>query len=248
MSPNESAICPIVVDLDGTLIKADLLLETVNKFLVIHPFQFFKLFIWLAKGRANLKLRLAEFDNLDISVLPYNQELIIWLHSEKEHGRRIVLATASNLLLAQKVADHIGLFDAVLASDGNTNLKADAKCKELVNLYGVGGFEYVGNDWIDFAIWPVADKAHVVSNSTKLVEKVKGLSNFGNALTYRSPPTIVAFIRTMRLHQWAKNILVFIIGVGKIVPLVLKSKIAWTSFSAIPSPSTSPLSFTPITK
>jgi len=210
MSYSDSASRPIVVDLDGTLTKTDLLLETVSRFLIEHPFQFFKLFIWLAKGRPYFKLRLAETNNIDASFLPYNSQLITWLREEKDMGRRIVLATASNLLLAQKVATHIDLFDSILASDGTANLKGDAKCKELVNLYGVGGFEYVGNDWVDLAIWPSAAKAHVVSNSSNLVKKVTKLSNFGKAFTCNASPMIFELFRTMRLHQWAKNILIFI--------------------------------------
>lgn len=210
MSPSASGQRPLVVDLDGTLIKSDLLLETASRFLVEHPFQSFKLFAWLAKGRSNLKLRLAEATNIDITSLPYNQELISWLRAEKELGRRIVLATASDRLLAERVAAHIGLFDAVLASDGTINLKAGAKCEALVGLYGAGGFDYVGNDWVDLAIWHSAAKAHVISNSTRLVKKVKNLSNFGRAFTYGSPPTFVTLIQSMRLHQWTKNLLVFV--------------------------------------
>lgn len=210
MSPHGFVRSTLVVDLDGTLIKTDLLAETFSRFLIEQPFRFFKLLVWLAEGKSALKSRLAESTSIDVASLPYNEELLSWLRAEKAQGRRVVLATASHRLLAEQVAVHLDLFDEVLATDGITNLKASAKRDALVCRYGEQGFEYVGNDWSDVTVWQSAAKAHVVSNSASLIEKVRSYGNLGVVMGDGKPPLAVALFKAMRPHQWMKNLLVFI--------------------------------------
>jgi hypothetical protein len=118
MLPNSAP--PLVVDLDGSLVKTDLLAETASQFVLAQPRRFFKLLGWLMQGKSTLKSHLAQNTSIDASALPYNQELLIWLQQEKTQGRSIVLATASHRVLAEQVADHLGLFDEVLATDAST--------------------------------------------------------------------------------------------------------------------------------
>lgn len=210
MSPHGFVRSTLVVDLDGTLIKTDLLAETASRFLIDQPFRFFKLLVWLAEGKSALKSRLAESTCIDVASLPYNEELLILLRTEKARGRRIVLATASHRLLAEQVAVHLNLFDEVLATDGITNLKASAKRDALVCRYGEQGFDYVGNDWPDVTVWQSAAKAHLVSNSASLIEKVRSYGNLGVLMGDGKPPLAVALFKAMRPHQWMKNLLVFI--------------------------------------
>lgn len=200
----------LVVDLDGTLIKTDLLMETANRFLIEQPFRFFKFLVWLAEGKSTLKSRLAESTSIDVTSLPYNQELLTWLRAEKAQGRRIVLATASHRILADQVAAHLDLFDEVLATDGTTNLKSSAKREALVSRYGERGYDYVGNDWPDIQVWQSAAQAHVVSNSSSLIEKARSYGNLGVLMGDGKPPLAVAVFKAMRPHQWMKNLLVFI--------------------------------------
>lgn len=210
MSLSDSGQATLVVDLDGTLIKNDLLAETASLFLIEQPFRFYKLLVWLAEGKSILKSRLAECTCIDVTSLPYNEELLKWLRTEKAQGRRIVLATASHRVLADQVAVHLGLFDDVLATDGTTNLKANAKRDALVSQYGERGFDYVGNDWPDVTVWQSAAKAHVVSCSSRLVEKARSHGNLGMTFTDGKPPLALALFEAMRPHQWLKNLLVFI--------------------------------------
>jgi len=200
----------LVVDLDGTLIKTDLLMETASRFLIDQPFRFFKLLVWLAEGKSTLKSRLAESTSIDVTSLPYNQELLTWLRAEKAQGRRIVLATASHRLLADQVAAHLDLFDEVLATNGTTNLKSSAKRDALVSRYGERGYDYVGNDWPDVKVWQSAGQAHVVSSSSSLIEKARSHGNLGVLMSDGKPPLAVALFKAMRPHQWMKNLLVFI--------------------------------------
>lgn len=210
MSLGGSVNSALVVDLDGTLIKTDLLAETASRFLIEQPFRFFKLLVWLAEGKGALKSHLAQCTSIDVASLPYNEELVSWLRAEKSQGRRIVLATASHRVLADLVSAHLGLFDDVFATDGNTNLKAKAKRDVLIGRYGEHGFDYVGNDWPDISVWQTAAKAHVVSGSRRLIEKVRSHGNLGILMGDGKPPVAVALFKAMRPHQWTKNLLVFI--------------------------------------
>jgi hypothetical protein len=144
---------PLVVDLDGTLIHTDLLVECISAFLISYPFQFFKLLFWVLRGKTVLKTELAQRVHIDASGLPYNLALLDWLQAEKLSGRCILLATASHRLLADQVAAHLNLFDNVLATEGETNLKSFDKAQALTDRFGEGGFDYVGNDWPDLPVW-----------------------------------------------------------------------------------------------
>ncbi len=201
---------PLVVDLDGTLIKTDLLAETANSFLTVQPFRIFKLLVWLSAGKSTLKTRLAQTTRIDPAALPYNEELLTWLHEEKAKGRRMVLATASHRLLADQVARHLELFDEVLATDATTNLKAGAKRDTLIKRFGERGFDYVGNDWPDVPVWQSAAQAHVVSRSRGLIDKTRSHGNLGRVIDDGKPPLAIALLKAMRPHQWVKNLLLFV--------------------------------------
>jgi 4-hydroxybenzoate polyprenyltransferase len=201
---------PLVVDLDGTLVKTDLLAETASQFVLTQPLRCFKLLIWLMQGKSTLKSHLAHNTSVDVSALPYNEAVVTWLKQEKAQGRSIVLATASHRVLAEEVADHLSLFDEVLATDGSTNLKADAKRAALVAKYGEKGFDYVGNDWADLPVWQSAAQAHVVSRSGSLIDAVRRHDNLGQVFSDGKPSLAQALLKAMRPHQWMKNLLVFI--------------------------------------
>lgn len=202
--------CPIVVDLDGTLIKTDLLVESANELLIANPLNIFKLFCWLKKNKANLKDHLAAFSSIDPAALPYNKSLVAWLHQQKSLGRKIVLATASHRLLAENVAAYVGLFDEVLATEGALNLKGFKKRQALVDRFGEGGFDYVGNDEPDIPVWKSARKAYVVSDSPKFINIVKALGNFEEAFASERPPLRQSLSKAFRFHQWIKNLLIFV--------------------------------------
>jgi 4-hydroxybenzoate polyprenyltransferase len=201
---------PIAVDLDGTLIRTDLLVESVSLFLIQHPFQFFKLFFWLILGKPKLKAELARCVQLDASALPYNTDVLDWLRAEKTAGRRLVLATASHRILAEQVAQHLSLFDEVLATEGDANLKSTAKAQALINRFGNGGFDYVGNDWPDVQVWAKAHTAHVVDAPASLLSRAQAQGTLGQVFDSSMPSKLSALLKAMRLHQWMKNLLVFV--------------------------------------
>ena len=200
---------PLVVDLDGTLIKTDLLIESIARLLRQDPLALFALPVWLLKGRAYLKHEIARLVELDPTLLPYRTALLEYLRAEQAKGRPIVLATASDERLARQVADHLKLFDRVLASDGHINLSGERKRERLVTQFGERGFDYAGNESRDLAVWPSARKAIVVNSNPRLLRAVQKTSDSESAFADRSA-TLGEYLSALRPEHWMKNLLVFV--------------------------------------
>jgi len=200
---------PLVIDLDGTLLNSDLLLESGLAFIKCSPLLALAPLKWLASGKANLKARLAQAVVLDVSVLPYNSAVIELAQREKAAGRTIVLATASHQSYAEQIAEHLGFFDRVLASNASVNLAALRKRELLIAEYGEQGFDYVGNSNDDLPVWQAARRAYVVNASNKVVSLANKLGNVESVFDAARTPLRVWF-KAIRLHQWMKNALIFV--------------------------------------
>jgi apolipoprotein N-acyltransferase len=170
---------PLVVDLDGTLIRTDLMWESLARLLKRNPLALFQILFWWTRGRAWLKQKLAARVQINPAALPYNKKFLAWLREEKKSGRKIILATASDLKMAQPVADHVGLFDEVLASDGKINLRSENKLRALTEKFGVHGFDYAGNSAADFAVWRGARQAVVVNASRRVLREAANCTKLG---------------------------------------------------------------------
>lgn len=200
---------PLVIDLDGTLLRSDLLLETGMAFVRGQPLQLLRPFSWLSKGKACLKEGLALATQLDVSVLPYDPEVIAFIEAERGSGRRVVLATASHHSLAERIAEHLKLFDQVLATGGELNLSAHRKRDLLVEHYGEQGFDYAGNSQDDMPIWASARQAYVVNPESGVERRARAQGNVEQVL-YSNPARLKDWLKALRLHQWLKNILIFV--------------------------------------
>src|SRR5215472_1709752 len=142
---SELATLPaLCVDLDGTLVKSDTLVDSALALARHHPADLVKLPGWLLQGKAALKRHLTATVNLDVAHLPYNRELLQYLEQQHASGRSIYLATAADTVLAQRIADHLGLFAGVLGSDGTTNLAGHNKLAAFRQQFG-DNFCYIGN-------------------------------------------------------------------------------------------------------
>ena len=205
---DESAAVPLAVDLDGTLIATDTLVEGAVVLLKRNPLSALRMLGWLTRGKANLKARIAEQAPLDAAHLPYRPQVLEYLQSERAQGRRIVLATAADARVARQVADRLGLFDAVLASDGELNLTGERKRRRLVAEFGEKGFDYLGNARPDIAVWRSARMAVLVGGSALLRRHVAGISTLGPILA-GGHGGLAAYAGAFRLHHWLKNLLVF---------------------------------------
>jgi 4-hydroxybenzoate polyprenyltransferase/phosphoserine phosphatase len=203
----------LVIDVDGTLIRTDLLHESVFALLKLSPFYVFMLPLWLLQGKAHLKQMIANRVNLLAELLPYREEFVDYLREEHASGRKLMLATASNIRYAQGIAEHLGLFSWVLGSTERENLSGSCKLAHIRSQLGSENFAYAGNGSVDLPIWEAAGTA-VLVNTPKAVqahaEKISKVARvFDGSENY-----LKAFGKAMRPHQWLKNLLIF-------VPLVL---------------------------
>ena len=152
---------PIFVELEGALIRGDLLWESIFAFVGQNVLHLCKLAVWLAGGIVPLRRRVLERVDLDVSRMPYDERLLSYLKEQKLRGRELVLTTRENSKYAEPVARHLGIFDRVLPGPGGTDLSEHT------------------------------------SQGGKILRPC---------------------IEAMRLHQWVKNLLVF-------VPLIMAHKI-----------------------
>ena len=200
---------PLAVDLDGTLIHSDLLLESFLLLIKRNPLYLLLAPWWLLKGKAALKQAIAQRVELNPAALPYNQPFLTWLHAQKAAGRALWLCTASDQRLAQAVARHLGVFDGVLSSDGTVNLSGSRKAQQLVHRFGSKSFDYCGNARVDLAVWQEAGGAVVVSNSKTLVQAAAQVTSV-DAQFEAAKGGARAMLKALRVHQWAKNGLILV--------------------------------------
>jgi len=199
---------PLCVDLDGTLIRSDLLVESALGLLRRNPLYLLHFAGWLLRGKAHLKREIAHRTSIDVATLPYEPRVVDWLRNETG-GRLRVLCTASDHKFAEAVAAHVGGFDEVLASDGVRNLSGRNKADTLGERFGERGFDYAGNEARDLHVWKLARRAIVVNAPHGLAERAGRVSEVERVFE-RSAKPWRAWLRALRLHQWLKNLLVFL--------------------------------------
>lgn len=199
---------PLCVDLDGTLLRTDLLFESLLLLAVKNPFYLLLLPIWLVGGKARLKHEVASRVQLDPSTLPYDERVLAILRQTNARPR--VLCTASDLRLAERVAAHLGLFEKVLSSDGKLNLAGSTKGDALVTLFGERGFDYMGNHPVDLQVWQHAASAWVVNGDKKLARQAAGKCAVAGELPKEAGSGFKRWVKAIRVHQWLKNLLIFL--------------------------------------
>jgi len=199
---------PLCVDLDGTLIQTDLLMESALKLLYKNPLNLFRFVLWASKGKAYIKRQIAKRIHIDAACLPYNIEFLDWIRKTSK-DRDLVLCTASDQSLADAVAAHVGGFQLTLGSDGIHNLSGINKGLALRERFGEQGFDYAGNGRKDLAVWQYARRAILVNGSKRLMTAAAGVCEVERVFENKRPG-FKQWARTLRLHQWIKNTLVFL--------------------------------------
>ena len=209
MTSIDKNAAPLCVDLDGTLIKTDLLIESFFQLIKSNFLHVFLVPFWLAGGKANLKHRIAERVEIDAVSLPYNMEFLDYLRERKKAGISLVLVTASHEVFAHRIARHLSIFDEVIATSANNNLSGTAKRDYLVQRYGDHNFDYAGNAKADLQVWQHARNAILVTPERGVSKAAQNCARVDRVFDNRqSGPG--EYIRAMRPHQWLKNILIFI--------------------------------------
>lgn len=199
---------PLVVDLDGTLTPTDTLAESLIALVKRSPASLVQIPFRLLNGRADFKDWVAARAGVSPERLPYREPLVAWLRDEKGKGRRIVLATAAHRSIAEAVAGHLGLFDAVIATESGRNLKGEAKLEAIRAKLG-GEFVYAGDSGADRAIWKAAKAAVLVGVAPGVADVVRKDVPVEREFAAEEGGT-AAWLRAFRVHQWLKNLLLFV--------------------------------------
>ncbi len=198
---------PLCVDLDGTLLRTDAGIESGLALLRRNPLYAFAMLYWLLGGLARLKHEVAQRAAVDVTTLPWDLRVLDWVRQESGH-RDCLLVTASDQLLAESVAAHLGCFAGVMASDGKANLAGGNKARALVERFGDKSFDYAGNSSSDLAVWPHARKAIVANAFDSTLKRALAIDADAKVFPRRSG-RLRDWIDAMRLRHWPKNLLLF---------------------------------------
>jgi 4-hydroxybenzoate polyprenyltransferase len=205
-----TAIRPLCVDLDGTLVKSDTLVDSLLVLARTYPAWLFALPLRLLHGKAAFKQFITSHVSLDVAHLPYNRTLLQFLEEERGRGRALYLVTGADVRLAERVAAHLGIFTGVLGSDGEVNLTGTRKLDRVRSQFGGGEYGYIGNDTPDLPMLAHAAEIMVANPSLRLRLRMR-LRGIRPARTFdEGSGSLWTALRAMRLHQWAKNLLIFL--------------------------------------
>jgi len=214
---------PLVLDLDQTLIRSDLLVESAFSLIRGNPLYLFRMIGWALKGRAHLKRQIAAVAELDPSTLPVNEDVAAFAAGRKSMGQQVIVATASDEQAARKLMVRFPFVDEVIGSDGVRNLKGAEKAR-LLQMRFPHGFDYAGDSAADLHIWRVSKGMILVEPSGKVARAAQQARPADKH--FKKPPAWKIWAKALRVHQWAKNGLIF-------APLVLSGMIAsasaWTA-------------------
>lgn len=205
---NSKEPVPLFVDLDGTLVRSDLLWESLFLLLKLNWLYAFSVFFWLLKGKAHLKKEIAARVIPDVALLPYNESVLKLLKQKAAEGRPIYLATASHERIAHAIAAHLGIFRAVLASADGTNLSGANKLHAITTIAAAKNFDYAANDWVDLKIWSHAKSAILVNPRRGLSGAARRVCEVEEILSDET--SFSRYLKAIRVHQWLKNLLVFV--------------------------------------
>lgn len=203
------SLVPLCVDLDGTLVHTDTLVESALLLLKKNPLYFFALFIWLLSGKANLKEQIASRTALDVTTLPYNEKLLEWLRSQSAQNRELILVSASNRGIVNAVAGHLKIFTTVMASSSAHNLSAGNKRDELDKTFGKGNYDYAGNSKDDVKVWAHCNSAILVNATASVAASAEAVAEVERVFQ-RQHKVLPALLKAMRPRQWSKNLLIFV--------------------------------------
>jgi 4-hydroxybenzoate polyprenyltransferase len=207
--PTPSAPIPLYVDVDGTLIRTDLLIEGILQLLKCRFATLLLMPLWLLKGKAELKRQVADRIVIDPALLPYDEELVSYLRAESNRKRPIFLASASDERMVTSIGSHLGFVTDVLGTRDGRNLKGKSKAQAIAGHAGSHAFAYAGNARADLDVWRVAEEAIVVNATPHTERSARAVSRVVRVFP-KPRAGLSTFVRLIRIHQWLKNLLVFV--------------------------------------
>ncbi|MEL7182058.1 MAG: UbiA family prenyltransferase [Pseudomonadota bacterium] len=203
---------PLIVDMDGTLSRIDTLHEALLGLISRRPAKLLSMIGWLKGGKAAFKAKVNAEIALDPSLLPLREEVVDLITEARGEGRPVLLVSASHQDQVDGVATHTDLFDEAVGSDASRNLAGAEKAKWLIDRFGEGGFDYVGDSSADLKVWPHAREAICVGASATVRAQLASSHDNVRELDRAASPVASArvYLKAMRPHQWLKNMLVFV--------------------------------------
>jgi len=206
--PSLPSSIPLVLDLDGTVIRTDTFHEMMAYLLMQKPLILLRLPFWFLKGRAYAKAQLVEHTDINVKHLPYNALLLSFAQQATEEGRPLILATGTDQKLAQKISDHLGIFQEVIGSDGVINMTGHQKRHALLDRFGIHGFDYAGDSPVDAIVWQVSREALVVYPKWGVLKKARALKD-SELIHYipREKARTLSFLLALRPLFWVFNLM-----------------------------------------
>jgi 4-hydroxybenzoate polyprenyltransferase len=200
----------LCVDLDGAYLRTDTLYESLLVAIKARPDVLLHVPLWLVKGRIRLKQRLTARtrDLFQLSAWPRQPEVAELIETARGAGKRVELISAADHSMLERQEHLQEGFDAVLGSAEGVNLKGEAKA-ELLRKRHPDGFAYIGNSAADLPVWRAAKERFAV-NLPEGVRRQSEREGLGIVELARAKPPLPALARSMRPHQWLKNLLVFV--------------------------------------
>jgi 4-hydroxybenzoate polyprenyltransferase/phosphoserine phosphatase len=224
---------PLCVDLDGTLVKSDTLVDSLLALARNRPRLLLQLPGALFRGKAAFKAFVTSHTELDVAHLPYNHKVLHFLQEERSRGRELYLATGADVHLAERVAEHLGLFSGVLGSDGATNLTGQKKLAILHSRFGNDGFAYIGNSSADLPLLIDASEKMLANPSTSLRSSIRRRGITPSHIFEERANVFRSLIKALRPHQWAKNLLILLpplLAHDRSLPVLGKALLAFLCF------------------
>ena len=224
---------PLCVDLDGTLVKSDTLVDSLLVLARNHPQLLLRLPGALMHGKAAFKAFVTSHVELDVAHLPYNRKLLHFLQQERARGRELYLATGADVRLAERITNHLGIFSGVLGSDGTTNLTGDKKLAILHSRFGQDGFAYIGNSNADLPLLADASERMVANPSGGLRGSMRSRGLAPSQIFEERAHSMSSLVKALRPHQWAKNLLILLpplLAHDRSLPIMGKALLAFVCF------------------
>lgn len=214
-APPPGAAIPLVVDMDGTLVRTDTLHEALLALAARRPLAALG-FLGAIRDKAAFKAGLAELGIAEVDRLPLDEAVLDRIRAARAEGRPVALVSAADRRQVEAVAARVGLFDEVVGTGsdaaGAGNLSGAAKAAFLTRRYGPRGFDYVGDARADLPVWAAARRALTVratpalrAAATRANPEVEHLAPPAAGLAAARP-----YLKALRPHQWSKNLLIFV--------------------------------------
>ena len=212
----------LFVDLDKTLIKSDFLLESFVRYFSKNIFApIICLAVLITKGKVGLKEFLSNKSDISVENLPYNKQVLDAIYQWKENypKEKVILISATHQDVIERIAYHLKCFDAWYGTD-NENLKSEIKLKKIKDLTEGESFTYIGDSFADLVIWENAKKCYLVNPTKSLLKAVTKINDSIEVIASKKSNLFFEVIKTIRVHQWVKNLLIFIPAILSLKPFV----------------------------